>query len=93
MGGVEGLLFNFNTTSGGNTFTHLLKTLYFTFFFAVLTKGHDTSVLSCVKRVVKERGVLGLYRGMSLNFVKATPAVCVTYITYENAKAWLDIAS
>ena len=55
--------------------------------------GHDTSTIACIKRVARERGVLGLYRGMSLNFVKATPAVCVTYITYEKAKTWLDIAS
>ena len=72
------------------SFTHLLTRTH-----AMLTAfdqaGLDTSAIGCIKRVVRERGLRGLYRGMSLNFAKATPAVCVTYVTYEKAKEYLEI--
>ena len=56
-----------------------------------LQAGLETSSLDCMRRLYREHGVPGLYRGMSLNFVKAAPAVCVTFTTYTKAKEWLGI--
>ena len=46
-----------------------------------LQAGLDSTMRESLRRIVRERGVLGLYRGMGLNFLKSAPAVGVTFTT------------
>jgi len=39
--------------------------------------------------VVKKHGILGLYTGISCNFMKSVPAVAITYVVYEKSRTWL----
>ena len=42
--------------------------------------------------VFKEHGVRkGLYRGLSVNYIKVTPMVAVSFSTYELMKQWLNL--
>lgn len=45
------------------------------------------SVLQLAKRTMHRYGPLGLYSGVSIAWAKSAPAACITYVTYETAKA------
>ena len=44
------------------------------------------STWQCASRIVRQRGLLGLYRGLSMNVIKAVPSVCVSFSVYEYVK-------
>ena len=46
-------------------------------------------MLDCFRKLVKEEGPLSLYRGLVPNFLKAVPAISISYLVYEKAKIWL----
>ncbi len=42
--------------------------------------------------MLREHGVRkGLYRGLSINYMKVTPMVAVSFCTYELMKQWLHM--
>lgn len=41
------------------------------------------------KYIIKNEGVLGLYRGIAPNFLKVIPAVSISYVIYENVRKQL----
>ena len=43
------------------------------------------------KTIVRENGVLGLYRGIFPNFLKVAPAVSISYVVYERVRKELGM--
>ncbi|ENN81792.1 calcium-binding mitochondrial carrier protein SCaMC-2 [Dendroctonus ponderosae] len=51
-----------------------------------------TATMSGVfKTILQKEGVFGLYRGITPNFIKAIPAVSISYVTYEYSSRILGI--
>lgn len=56
------------------------------------TSHYATGMLSTLRHIYKEHGVVkGLYRGMSINYMRAVPMVAVSFSTYEMAKQLLGM--
>ena len=51
-----------------------------------------TTMTREIRRVVRNKGFFGLYSGLSMNFLKALPAVSVTFTVYEQAKSMMGLA-
>uniref|UniRef100_A0A6B2L4A7 EF-hand domain-containing protein n=1 Tax=Arcella intermedia TaxID=1963864 RepID=A0A6B2L4A7_9EUKA len=47
-------------------------------------------MLDCFQKLVTNGGVGALYRGIVPNFMKAVPAISVSYVTYEKTKQYLE---
>jgi solute carrier family 25 (mitochondrial carrier protein), member 16 len=49
-------------------------------------------MISTLKLIHAENGVIrGLYRGMSINYLRAIPMVAVSFATYETMKQTLNL--
>lgn len=44
-----------------------------------------------LRQTIAEEGVRGLYRGIGPNFMKAVPAVAISYLVYENMRVALHM--
>ncbi|XP_060074941.1 calcium-binding mitochondrial carrier protein SCaMC-2-like [Ylistrum balloti] len=55
-------------------------------------KGQDT-LSSMFKKIVKQDGFFGLYRGLAPNFMKVIPAVSISYVVYEHSRDALGVKS
>lgn len=45
-----------------------------------------------IRMIYQENGIMrGLYRGMSINYLRAIPMVSVSFTTYELMKQMLDL--
>jgi len=56
------------------------------------TKKFSNGWFATFKLILKEHGIVkGLYRGMSINYVRAIPMVSVSFTTYELMKQFLDL--
>nr|XP_003700690.2 PREDICTED: graves disease carrier protein homolog [Megachile rotundata] len=56
------------------------------------THKYSASMLQTMKMIYKENGIIkGLYRGMSINFLRAIPMVSVSFTTYEMMKQILNL--
>lgn len=51
----------------------------------------DYTMTSVFKNIVKNEGLPGLYRGITMNFVKVLPAVSISYVVYEFASQKLGV--
>ena len=53
---------------------------------------HSMGMFSTLKHIYSENGVVrGLYRGMSINYLRAIPMVAVSFSTYEVLKQALNL--
>ncbi|XP_066251116.1 calcium-binding mitochondrial carrier protein SCaMC-2 [Euwallacea similis] len=60
----------------------------------VIHASIDSSTVSMsgvIRTILQKEGVFGLYRGITPNFIKAIPAVSISYVTYEYASRILGI--
>uniref|UniRef100_A0A4W3JI77 EF-hand domain-containing protein n=1 Tax=Callorhinchus milii TaxID=7868 RepID=A0A4W3JI77_CALMI len=57
------------------------------------TGSPQLNMIHIFKRILKQDGFLGLYRGLAPNFLKVIPAVSISYVVYENMKHMLGITS
>jgi len=48
-------------------------------------------MIDCFSKVVRHDGPLGLFRGLAPNFLKAVPAISLSYAVYEQMRVWLGI--
>ena len=49
-------------------------------------------MVSTLKMIYNDNGIVrGLYRGMSINYMRAIPMVAVSFSTYELTKQWLGL--
>ncbi len=57
----------------------------------VPSTNKDYTMTSVFKNIIKNEGVPGLYRGITMNFVKVLPAVSISYVVYEFASNKLGV--
>lgn len=56
------------------------------------TERFAKGMMNTLKLIYREDGIVkGLYRGMSINYVRAIPMVAVSFSTYEMCKQLLDM--
>ncbi|KAG8042679.1 hypothetical protein G9C98_005314 [Cotesia typhae] len=56
------------------------------------THKYGSGMISTIKLIYLENGIIkGLYRGMSINYLRAVPMVSVSFTTYELMKQMLDL--
>lgn len=51
----------------------------------------DFTMTSVFRNIIKKEGLPGLYRGITMNFVKVLPAVSISYVVYEFASNKLGV--
>mmetsp|Transcript_17627 Transcript_17627/g.38268 ORF Transcript_17627/g.38268 Transcript_17627/m.38268 type:complete len:351 (+) Transcript_17627:3-1055(+) len=51
---------------------------------------HYNGMLDCFQQVLRKEGVRGLYRGIGPNFLKALPAISISYAVYEKSKDFVQ---
>lgn len=51
----------------------------------------STTMTGVFRTIVKTEGVLGLYRGITPNFIKVMPAVSISYVVYEYSSRLLGV--
>ena len=64
--------------------------------FLVTRVGSDNGavgMVGTVKLIVRSEGPLGLYRGLTPNFMKVAPAVSIAYVVYEQLKTLLGVST
>ncbi|XP_077300894.1 short Calcium-binding Mitochondrial Carrier [Arctopsyche grandis] len=55
------------------------------------TRGVDQTMRGVFRNIIKKEGALGLYRGITPNFIKVIPAVSISYVVYEYASRSLGV--
>ncbi|XP_023234013.1 calcium-binding mitochondrial carrier protein SCaMC-3-like [Centruroides sculpturatus] len=56
------------------------------------TERQENSMLSLFRTIVQREGFMGLYRGITPNFMKVAPAVSISYVVYEHARRALGVS-
>lgn len=51
-----------------------------------------SSIIDCARTIVRNEGVLALYRGCTLSIMKAAPAAAVNFVAYEHIRKLLAAA-
>lgn len=49
------------------------------------------SMTQVFRTIIEKEGVLGLYRGITPNFIKVMPAVSISYVVYEYTSRILGV--
>ncbi|KAK9455806.1 mitochondrial carrier domain-containing protein [Dipodascopsis uninucleata] len=47
------------------------------------------SIRKALWRILKEEGISGFYKGLTLNLIRVVPATSITFLTYENTRKYL----
>ena len=66
------------------------------YFVSAAQVGRDSEAVGMVgtlKLIVRSEGPLGLYRGLTPNFMKVAPAVSIAYVVYEQLKCLLGVST
>ncbi len=53
--------------------------------------GHRMNIRETAKLILREKGVLGFWVGLSIGYVKIVPMAAVSFYVYERGKTWLGI--
>lgn len=49
------------------------------------------TMTNVIRTILEKEGVLGLYRGITPNFIKVMPAVSISYVVYEYSSRILGV--
>lgn len=49
------------------------------------------TMTTVVRTILEKEGILGLYRGITPNFIKVMPAVSISYVVYEYSSRILGV--
>jgi solute carrier family 25 phosphate transporter 23/24/25/41 len=50
-----------------------------------------SGMVDCFKQILAKEGVRGLYQGITPNFMKAVPAISISYVVFEQVKKTLGM--
>ena len=64
---------------------------YFVLATRVGSNGEAVGMVGTLKLIIRSDGPLGLYRGLTPNFMKVAPAVSIAYVVYEQLKTLLGV--
>lgn len=53
--------------------------------------GRRLKIAETARTILRERGLMGFWVGLSIGYVKVVPMVAVSFYTYERVKEWLGI--
>ncbi|XP_077244639.1 nicotinamide adenine dinucleotide transporter 1, chloroplastic-like [Tasmannia lanceolata] len=53
------------------------------------SENHYTGVVDCIKRVFRQEGIPGFYRGCATNLLRTTPAAVITFTSFEMVQKFL----
>lgn len=67
--------------------------LSFLFSTATLDGAPQMNMASRFRYIISTEGVMGLYRGLTPNFMKVIPSVSISYVVYEYLKITLGVQS
>ncbi|XP_007528343.1 mitochondrial adenyl nucleotide antiporter SLC25A24 isoform X2 [Erinaceus europaeus] len=59
---------------------------------AMIEGAPQMSMVGLFRRILSKEGLIGLYRGITPNFMKVLPAVGISYVVYENMKQTLGVS-
>lgn len=82
-----------NDNDANTKFLNIINNMIFS-TFSVITPTMDQANLSMTgvfRAILEKEGVLGLYRGITPNFVKVLPAVSISYVVYEYSSRILGV--
>jgi len=51
--------------------------------------GEQPNIRGVIRHILKKRGFLGLYAGISCNMMKSVPSISFSYVIYEKSRTWL----
>jgi Mitochondrial carrier protein len=65
-------------------------------FLRASRSGHSKrlfhfSIYRAIAFIVRKEGIAGLYRGVSLNFLKTAPAMSISFTCYDRLRNWLGV--
>lgn len=55
-------------------------------------QSKNSTMSGLFKHIIQTEGVLGMYRGITPNFIKVLPAVSISYVTYEYTSQTLGVS-
>lgn len=75
---------------------YILFYIYIKFYFiflliAVTESKSDATMVGLFKNIIQREGLIGLYRGITPNFMKVAPAVSISYVVYEYSRRALGV--
>ncbi|XP_049784341.1 calcium-binding mitochondrial carrier protein SCaMC-2 [Schistocerca cancellata] len=53
--------------------------------------AHNGTMSRVIRTIIQDEGFLGLYRGITPNFLKVAPAVSISYVVYERVRQALGV--
>jgi len=78
-----------------NRYTGAVHYSHATFCFAVVTNVGGTQevggMIGIIRNILQRDGPMGLYRGITPNFLKVAPAVSISYVVYERCRQALGV--
>ena len=48
-----------------------------------------TGILDCINKIVKKEGVIGLYRGLHISYIKCFPTLAIQFWTYDTIQEYI----
>eukprot|EP00871_Galdieria_phlegrea_P005777 jgi/Galph1/687/GphlegSOOS_G5432.1 len=58
---------------------------------AYLPKHGVGRIIPTLVHIIRHEGFLGMYKGLSVNYLKAAPAIAISFTTYDTLRRWWNI--
>ena len=71
----------------------MYKCVWFILAAVVGSNSESVGMVGTLKLIIRSEGPLGLYRGLTPNFMKVAPAVSIAYVVYEQLKSLLGVST
>lgn len=58
--------------------------------FSLPPQSFSSHIMQNLKTVVEKHGFLGLYRGLSINYIRAIPTAAISFTVFEKTREFLN---